>query len=66
MTITEITKMSAAERLQTMETIWDSFSHDQIEIKSPEWHKDVLSERREKIEQGQAEFISFSDLKSRS
>ncbi len=66
MTITEITKMSAAERLQTMEAIWDSFSHDQIEIKSPGWHKDILSERRNKIKQGKAEFISFADLKSRS
>jgi len=64
MTITEIAKMSAKERLQTMEAIWDSFSHDQIEVKSPEWHKDILSERRDKIEQGKAEFISFADLKS--
>ena len=66
MTITEITKMSAAERLQTMEAIWDSFSHDQIEVKSPEWHKDILSDRRNKIEQGEAEFISFADLKSQA
>ncbi len=66
MTITEITKMSTAERLQTMEAIWDSFSHDQIEVKSPEWHKDVLSNRRKKIEQGEAKFISFADLKSQS
>jgi len=66
MTITEITKMSAAERLQTMEAIWDSFSHDQIEVKSPEWHKDILSERRKKIEQGEAKFISFADLKSQA
>lgn len=66
MTIIEIKKMSATERLQTMEDIWDSFNHDQIEIKSPEWHKDVLSERRKQIEQGKAEFISFSDLKSKS
>ncbi|MBC8494309.1 MAG: addiction module protein [Candidatus Thioglobus sp.] len=65
MTITEITKMNAAEGLQTMEAIWDSFSHDQIEVKSPEWRKDILSERRKKIEQGKAEFISFADLKSR-
>ena len=66
MTITEITKMSAAERLQTMEAIWDSFSHDQIEVKSPKWHKDILSDRRKKIEQGEAEFISFADLKSQA
>ncbi len=66
MTITKITKMSAAERFQIMEAIWDSFSHDQIEVKSPEWHKDVLSNRRKKIEQGEAKFISFADLKSQS
>ena len=64
MTITEIAKMSAKERLQTMEAIWDSFSHDQIEVKSPEWHKDILSERRDKIEQGKAEFMGSHDRMS--
>jgi putative addiction module component (TIGR02574 family) len=65
MTTSEITKMSTSERLQTMEAIWDSFNHDQVEIQSPEWHKDVLSARRKKIKQGEAEFISFADLKAK-
>ena len=64
MTITEIKKMSIIERLQAMEELWDSLYHEENEIESPEWHKDILESRREKINKGKAEFISLEDLKS--
>jgi len=63
MTITEISKMSVIERLQTMEALWDSLTHEPTEIKSPEWHGDVLSERKENIKNGNASFISLEELK---
>ena len=50
--ITEISRMSKIERLQTMETIWDSLIHETPEIESPEWHRDILADRKEKIEGG--------------
>jgi uncharacterized protein (DUF1778 family) len=31
----------------------------------PNWHKDILEERKKKIEDGKAEFISFEELKMR-
>lgn len=65
MTITEISKMSMVERLQTMEAIWDSLSHEIDEIKSPKWHEDELSSRRGKIEKGEGEFVSLHELKSK-
>ncbi len=64
MMITEITKMSVVERLQAMEELWDSLCHEEIEIESPEWHKDILESRRKKIKKGEAEFISLEDLKA--
>ena len=63
MTIAEISKMSVLERLQTMEALWDSLTHESTEIKSPAWHGDVLSKRKEKIESGNANFISLEELK---
>ncbi len=59
----EIKKMSTIERLQAMEDIWDALLHDEIEIESPEWHHEVLAERKRKLEQGTAEFISIADVK---
>ncbi|HHT9160052.1 MAG TPA: addiction module protein [Candidatus Brocadiaceae bacterium] len=63
MFLTEIEKMSTIERLQAMEKLWDSLCNKE-EIESPEWHKDILQERKKKIEKGEAEYISLEDLKS--
>jgi len=63
MTIAEISKMSVLERLQTMEALWDSLTHESTEITSPAWHSDVLSERTEKIKSGNANFTSLGELK---
>ncbi len=66
MTIAEISKMSLQERLQTMEALWDSLTHESVGIKSPEWHEDILLERKEKIKNGKASFISLDELKSKT
>jgi len=63
MNIAEISKMSVLERLQTMEALWDSLSHEPSEMKSPKWHEDILSDRKEKIANGNANFISLEELK---
>lgn len=60
----EIRKMSIIERLQAMEALWDSLLHEESQIESPEWHRDILEERRKKIEKGKAEFISLEELKA--
>ena len=65
MTIVEISRMSTTERLQIMEDIWDSLIHDASDLESPSWHVDVLAQRRQNIQAGQAEFITINELKSR-
>lgn len=64
MTIAEIKKMSTIERLQVMEELWDSLSHEEKECESPDWHGSVLEERRKKIKKSEGEFISLAKLKS--
>ncbi len=60
----EIKKMSRIERLQAMEALWDSLLDEETEIQSPEWHRDVLQERKRKVEAGEAEFISLERLRA--
>ena len=60
----EINKMSRIERLQAMESLWDSLIDEESEIKSPEWHRDILEERKRKIETGKAELISLEKLRA--
>ena len=63
MNINDVKKMSKAERLRAMETLWDSLLHEDGEIETPGWHEKVLEERKKRIANGSAEFISLSDLK---
>ena len=57
--------MSITERLQTMEALWDSLTHEPYEIEQPEWHGAILAERQNKIESGDSEFITLAELKLR-
>ena len=59
----EISKMSIQDRIQTMEQLWDSLLHDRESPFSPDWHENVLTERRRRIESGEAKFLSLDDLK---
>lgn len=63
MNISELKKMSTIDRLQAMEALWDSFLYEMDEIETPEWHEKILRERKEKIANGTAKFISLSELK---
>ncbi len=65
MNTVQIEKMSLIERLQAMEVLWDSLTDKETEIESPEWHQDIIEERKRKIENGKAEFLSLEELKAR-
>jgi hypothetical protein len=60
----EIKKMSRIERLQTMEALWDALIDEESEIESPGWHEDILEERKRKIEEGNAAFLSVEKLRA--
>jgi hypothetical protein len=60
----EIEGMSIAERIQAMEAIWASLLKSDSEMESPDWHQDVLAERRRQIDAGSAEFISLAELRA--
>ena len=57
----EISKMSTVERLQVMEALWNSLLEEESKIVSPEWHGNILEERKRKMESGEAEFISLEE-----
>lgn len=60
----EIKKLSTSERIQMMETLWESLLYDEGAIDPPHWHGDILKERKKSIRTGKAKFISLSELKS--
>ena len=64
MNTADIKKMSRIERLAAIEALWDSLLEEEAHIESPDWHRDVLEERKKRIEAGQAEFISLAKLRA--
>lgn len=65
MSVAEIQNMSNPERLRAMEALWDALCHDSEELQSPKWHRDVLAERKRRIESGEAKFVSIEEARER-
>ena len=64
MNMADFKKMTKTERLQAMEALWDSLLYEDGEIDTPKWHEKVLEERKNKISNGEAKFISLAELKA--
>jgi putative addiction module component (TIGR02574 family) len=60
----EIEKMSIAERLQAIEQIWNSLYRNAEHVPSPEWHAEVLADRKARAECGDAKFLTLDQLRS--
>ena len=61
----EVSRLSKAEQLQVMESLWASLSRKPEEIQSPQWHGEVLAARKAKADSGEAQFLSVQQLKER-
>lgn len=48
-----IQQMSLPQKLELMETLWDNLCREPEKVPSPEWHKDALTERRQRLKSGQ-------------
>lgn len=64
MSIDEIKKLDVKDRIILMNDIWESLESENSQIESPNWHKDIVEERIEKIKSGKANFISLEKLKT--
>jgi len=62
--LNDIESMSVSEKLQTMESLWDSLLDEKTEVASPQWHEQVLAARTAKIADGSAKFVSLDTLKN--
>lgn len=59
-----LSKMTRAEKIMIMNEIWDDLLRNSEDIPAPEWHKDVLSARAERVKNGTAYFQDFDSVKS--
>lgn len=65
MNTVEIKEMSVRQRLEMMEQIWDTLCHEANEVASPAWHGSVLEGRKNRMDSGDASFLTLDQVKSR-
>jgi hypothetical protein len=56
--------MSTIEKLKILETVWESL-HDAPDLPTPEWHREVLAERKQRLESGETTVSTWEDAKKR-
>lgn len=64
MTRADLANMPVAEKIQLMESLWESLSNEAAAT-VPAWHGDVLTERGALLDQGQEPLSSWGDAKQR-
>jgi putative addiction module component (TIGR02574 family) len=48
-----IQQMSLPQKLELMEALWDNLCREPEKVPSPDWHKEVLEERRHRLASGE-------------
>ena len=57
--------MTVQEKLRVMESIWDELSRNADEVHSPEWHRELLSEREAAISRGEVKFEDWQTARKK-
>ncbi|MEK7674831.1 MAG: addiction module protein [Verrucomicrobiota bacterium] len=63
MSSAEIRELPLAEKLQIMEAIWEDLRSHADQVLVPQWHKDLLDERRRAVEVGRDEVLDWDTVK---
>jgi hypothetical protein len=57
--------MTPSQRVLAMETLWESMCQEGTELSSPDWHENVLDERRSRIAAGGIGFVTLEQLRKK-
>jgi putative addiction module component (TIGR02574 family) len=60
-----IEDLSTADKILLMERLWENLSRRPTDIISPNWHGDVLAERRAAVLDGRTAFVDWEEAKKR-
>ena len=64
MAVLKLEEMTTSQKLMAMEELWEDMSKNlDDEILTPKWHKTILQERENQLENGEATFENFDTVK---
>ncbi len=52
-------QMTLAEKLEVMEALWADLSRRPEDLPSPNWHREVLQERKRSVDEGKLKFLDW-------
>lgn len=52
-------RMTLADKLDAMETLWADISKQPTDLPSPAWHREILNERRRLVKEGKLKFLDW-------
>ena len=58
-------QMTTQEKLAAMEELWEDLSRSPEAIESPEWHKEILDERRRRVADAPDKFEDWEKAKTK-
>ena len=59
----KLDEMSLADKLQTMETLWDDLCHHVQDIAVPDWQYEILAAREADLWEGKEQFSDWESTK---
>ena len=60
-----VNEMSVSEKLQAISLIWDSLSDDPDSIPAPNWQREELEKRSQRLDSGEAKISDWDDAEKR-
>ena len=60
----QLDALTVAEKVRLLEQVWQSLCTQPDSIASPDWHSDVLMERRQRLLDGSATSIPWHEAKA--
>jgi hypothetical protein len=63
MTVADLAKLSLREKLQLLEAIWEDLRFLMDAMKVPREHRQILDDRRERIDSGEAKLLDWDQVK---
>ena len=60
-----IETISVAEKMRLLESVWESLCAHPTDVQSPDWHREVLEDRKRRLADGRATVSTWADAKAR-
>jgi len=57
--------LTVAEKVQLLERVWDDLCQETGNVRSPEWHKAIIDERRRRLAESEITATKWADAKER-